>query len=53
MIKRVTTLAIAGGYNLAGLQAILAQQLAKVERRQAKIKNRNNGGAPKLEENWR
>jgi len=53
MITRVTNMTISKGYNLAGLQAVLARQLAKVERRQAKIANRNNGGSPNQEKKWR
>jgi len=53
MITRVTDTTISKGYNLAGLQAVLTRQLAKVERRQAKIANRNNGGSPNQEKKWR
>lgn len=53
MIVRITTMAIDKGYNLDALAAVLAQQLAKVQRRLAKSKNRNNGGSPKQEKNWR
>jgi hypothetical protein len=53
MIKRVTTTAIAGDHNLPGLQAVLAQSLAAVQRRESRIKNRNHGGSPKKEQDWR
>jgi hypothetical protein len=53
MIKRVTTTAIAGDHNLPGLQAVLAQCMASVQRRESKAKNRNHGGSPKREQDWR
>jgi hypothetical protein len=53
MIKRVTTVAIEGGHNLPGLQVVLAQCMASVQRRESKVKNRNHGGSPKREQDWR
>jgi len=53
MITRVTDTYIEKSYDLTGLQVVLAQQSAKVERRQAKIKNSNHGGSPKREQDWR
>jgi hypothetical protein len=53
MITYVTDTAIQRGDKLPALQAVLTQQLAKVERRQARIKNRRAGGAPKREQDWR
>lgn len=38
---------------LDGLEAALQQQLTKVQRREAKLKNRGNGGSPHREEDWR
>ena len=38
---------------LDGLEAALQQQLTKVQRREAKLKNRGNGGSPPREEDWR
>jgi hypothetical protein len=53
MIQHVTTHAIEEGRYLPGLQACLTKQLARVQRREAKLHQRNNGGAPKREQDWR
>ena len=38
---------------LPRLKATLKRALAKVERREAKLRNKNHGGAPKLAQDWR
>ena len=53
MIAYVTERTIERGTHLPKLATTLSQCLVKVERRQAKLKNRNNGGSPKQEKDWR
>lgn len=53
MISYITNHAITEELCLPGLQACLAQQLEKVKNHEAKIKNRNNGGSPKRQQDWR
>ncbi len=52
MITNITTLAIERGTNLPRLRQVLVQQAARVKRRQAKRRNKGNGGSPRREEDW-
>ena len=53
MIKHIVDQAVENNCPLDGLAATLTQQLAKISRREAKRRNRNNDGAPKRKEEWK
>lgn len=53
MITRITTMVIEKETNLTGLRTVLTRQLAKVERRLTKGRNRNNGSLPEPERKGR
>ena len=52
MITHITTMAIERDTNLPKLRQVLVQQAARVERREARRRNRDNGGSPKRKEDW-
>ena len=52
MITHITTLAIECDTSLPKLHQVLVQQATRVKRREAKRRNRDNGGSPKREEDW-
>lgn len=52
MIAYLTDYMIEHNGHLGGLEAALQQQLAKVQRREAKRKSRVSGGSPSKEEDW-
>jgi hypothetical protein len=52
MITYLTDYMIDHNGHLDGLEAALQQQLAKVQRRDAKRRHRSNGGSPHREEDW-
>jgi hypothetical protein len=53
MVTHLTDHLMDSNGHLNGLQAALQQQLAKVRRREAKLKHHGNGGSPQREEDWR
>ena len=53
MIKQVTTSMIDDNNDLEVLAQVMQSQLARIRRRQTKIANRDNGGAPNRQEQWR
>jgi hypothetical protein len=53
MITHLTDRLIEANNGLDGLETALQQQVAKVQRRQAKRRNHGNGGSPPRGEDWR
>ena len=53
MIKYITDRTVERIEGLPRLRATLERALAKVARREARLRNRNHGGAPKLARDWR